>query len=478
MTQSFEDPRVLVVDLDGTLLRSNMLYESFWSAFGQDWRSPFTSARALIGGRAALKRHLAERSDVDTATLPFDAEVIAYIERWRARGGRAVLVTASDQSFAGAVGAHLNLFDEVHGSSGSCNLKGAAKAAFLCDRYGEGRYAYMGDSTTDLPVWGKAALAVTVNANADLRRQAEQIAPETEHLATVQASVRPYLRAMRPHQWLKNLLVFLPMMAAHQLTGVTFLQSLAAFVAFSLIASSVYVLNDLLDLDADRAHPRKCKRPFAAGQIMIENGTWMAGGLLVLGCVISALIGWPFLVVVLIYYVMTAAYSLHFKRQTVLDIFTLAGLYTIRVVAGGVATGIPLSVWLLAFSLFFFFSLAAVKRQVELVDMQKRGKLTANGRGYTVDDLPIISMIAIGAGYVSVLVMALYVNSPAVLELYDAPYLLWGICCVLLYWITATVLVAHRGQMQDDPVVYAVRDRVSRICFLIILGCAIWGTVG
>ena len=474
---TLDSRETLVVDLDGTLLRSDMLFEGFWSAFGRDWRSPVWSLLALKDGRAALKRYLVSASAVEVATLPYDAKVIAYIKAWREPGGRTALVTASDRKIAEEIAAHLGIFDEVHGSDGRVNLKGERKAGFLADRFAEGGFAYMGDAPADLPVWQRAAKATTVNAPDSLRREAERVCGSVEHLVTETRSMTPYIEALRPHQWLKNLLVFLPMLAAHQLDGSTLLQSCLAFACFSLVASSVYVLNDLLDLAADRAHPRKKDRPFASGRIPIAHGTWMAAGLLILGALPAIGIGGDFLLVMLGYYLLTTAYSLDLKRRIVIDICVLAGLYTTRIIAGGVATGISLSVWFLAFSVFFFLSLAAVKRQAELVDNATRGVLEANGRGYRVDDLPIIAMVAIGAGYLSVLVMTLYANAPAVMDLYTYPEALWGICAVLLYWITRTVLITHRGQMHDDPVVYAARDRVSRVCFVIILGFVLAGAL-
>lgn len=468
---------VLVVDLDGTLLRSDMLHESFWSAFGRDWRSPGRSILALARGRAALKEHLATAGQPDITALPYDSEVIAYVSSWRAQGGRTALVTAADQSFARAIAEHLGLFDEVYGSDGKMNLKGDRKARLLEERFGQGGFAYMGDAAADLAVWKRATKAITVNAPPTLRREAERATAEVEHLSTVDRRFGPYLAALRPHQWLKNALVFVPMLAAHQFDLRTAVLSLLAFVSFSLVASSVYVLNDLLDLDADRAHPRKRNRPFASGQVPIAHGTWMAGGLFLAGAGTAVLLGPDFLLLMVGYYALTTAYSLHLKRRTVIDICVLAGLYTMRIVAGGAATGIPLSVWLLAFSTFFFFSLAAVKRQAELVDSAARGELGASGRGYHVDDLPIISMIAIGAGYVSVLVMALYVNAPSVARLYPTPAALWGICAVLLYWITRTVMIAHRGAMHDDPVVFAARDRTSLICLALIVAFAVGGAM-
>ncbi len=454
-----------------------MLHESFWSALAQDWRTPLLSAAALTRGRASLKRHLAAAASVDAAALPYNAEVIAFVKTWRSAGGRTALVTASDQGFAQAVAEHLDIFDEVHGSDGAQNLKGETKAQFLEARFGANGFAYMGDAHADLPVWKRAAKAITVNAPARLRQDVDRVSSAAEHLVTEARSISPYIEALRPHQWLKNALVFLPMLAAHQFAGPTILASLLAFVCFSLVASSVYLLNDLLDLAADRAHPRKCNRPFASGRIPIAHGTFMAGGLMTLGAALAVVIGWDFLLVMAGYFLLTAAYSLYLKRRTVIDICVLAGLYTVRIIAGGVATDLPLSVWLLAFSVFFFLSLAAVKRQAELIDSAERGNLTASGRGYHVDDLPIISMIAIGAGYCSVLVMILYVNSPAVVKLYAHPEALWGVCAVLLYWISRTVMVTHRGGMHDDPVVYAAKDRISLVCLVIILAFVLGGAL-
>lgn len=468
---------VLVIDMDGTLLRSDLLFESFWSACGRDWRSPVPAARALLRGRAALKRCLAGMAALDPASLPYDPAVVAYVGAWRERGGRAALVTAGDQTLARLVAAHLGLFDEVHGSDGVLNLKGTAKAEFLGRRFAETGYAYMGDAWSDLPVWAKAHRVITVNAPTALRARVEALGREFEHLTTASAAWRPYVDALRPHQWLKNLLVFVPMLAAHRLDVAAAAPSVVAFVAFALVASGVYVVNDLLDLASDRAHPRKRNRPFASGRVPIAHGTWMAAGLFLAGVAVAATLGPAFLLVVVAYVLATTAYSYELKRHVVLDICVLAGLYTIRLIAGGVATGISLSVWLLAFSIFFFLSLAAVKRHAELVDSAQRRQMHAVGRGYRIDDLPVVSQMAIGAGYVSVVVLALYLTSPDVAELYAEPAALWGICAVLLYWISRMVMVAHRGGMHDDPIVYAVKDRTSWICGGLVLGFAAVGTL-
>ena len=467
---------ILVVDLDGTLVRSDMLFETFWSALAADWRTPFVAAGSLVAGRAVLKARLALLGPIDVAALPYNDAVLDFVRNWRADGGRTALVTASDQALAEAIASHLGLFDEVHGSANGTNLKGPAKAGFLARRFGEG-YAYVGDAAADLPVWQGAVRAIMVNPSPGLKARVAALGRAPEPIAEVRRGLRPYLRAMRPHQWLKNLLVFLPMLAAHDLGSDTIWRSVVAFVTFCLVASGVYVLNDLLDLGSDRAHPRKRNRPLASGDLAIAHGTVLAPGLLLLGLGFALLLGPAFAAVMVSYFVLTTAYSLWLKRRPIIDICMLAGLYTVRIAAGGVAADIPLSVWLLAFSIFFFFSLAAVKRQAELVDGVAAGKVTAHGRGYHVDDLPLVANMAISSGYVAVLVMALYVNSPAVLRLYPAPYLLWGICPVLLYWISRMVMKTHRGQMHDDPVVFAATDRVSLACFVVILALATGGAL-
>lgn len=454
-----------------------MLYENFWSAFGSDWRCLFSAMSALPRGRAHLKRHLACAATVDARLLPYNTKVLAYIKKWRRAGGRTALVTASDQQIAQGIADYLGIFDEVHGSDGKRNLKGATKAAFLEERFGETGFFYMGDTAADFPVWERAEKAITVDVPRKVRTKVEALCDTVEHLQSEKEIIRPYIKALRPHQWLKNLLVVVPMLAAHQLDGLTIVSSIAAFVCFSLIASGVYILNDLLDLSADRAHPRKRNRPFAAGTVPIAHGTLMAGALVGFGSFLAIFIGLKFLVVMIGYYLLTTAYSLHLKRLIVVDICMLAALYTIRIFAGSVATSIGISIWLLAFSVFFFLSLAAIKRQAELIDSAARGDLKPSGRGYHVDDLPIISMIAIAAGYVSVLVMTLYVNSPAVVRLYACPEALWGVCAILLYWITRAVMMAHRGLMHDDPVVYAAKDGTSQICAAIILAFTLGGTL-
>lgn len=460
---------VLAVDLDGTLISSDLLYESFWSVLAE---SPVRTAGAIArgisgGGRASLKRHLSAEVTLDVARLPYNKVVLDYLRECRAKGIRTALVTASDQSLADEVAAHTGLFDEVHGSDGQHNLKGAAKAAFLVERFGAGGYDYIGDAKADMPVWAEARKAITVDAGGQLRGAVDGLDRDATHLTTGKGQLWDWLKALRPHQWMKNVLVFLPMLAGHAFFLGVFWHSILALIAFSLVASSVYLMNDLLDLDSDRANPRKKDRSLAAGTIPIAGGTALIPVLFLAGLAIALALGWAFVGILVLYYLLTVAYSLHLKQRTIIDIWVLSVLYTLRILAGAAATGIVPSIWLMAFAIFFFFSLAAVKRQAELVDLIARDEAALRRRGYHRDDVLLVAMIAIASGYVSVLVMALYIRTPFINELYTFPQALLGICLILLYWISRIVMVTHRGEMHHDPLVFAARDRVSHICLVL-----------
>lgn len=479
----FDDPvavalpaelRPLVVDLDHTLVRTDMLHESAWRALALAPANGFAGFRRWPRGRADLKAQLAEAARIDASTLPYNDAVVELLREARAQGRRTVLATASDTRIAEAVAAHLGLFDEVHASDGTRNLKGRAKAAFLAERFGAGGFDYVGDSAADLPVWKAAHGAVTVGLSASLRRRVAPIGGEARHIDRPASGLAPFIKAMRPHQWLKNVLVFLPVLAAHDFAPATWAAAIAAFIAFSMIASSVYLTNDLLDLEADRNHPRKKNRPFASGAARILDGTILAAVLLALGFGVALLTGRiEFVAALGFYYALTTAYSVCLKRNLIIDISTLAALYTLRVVAGSAATDIPLSQWLIGFSLFFFFSLAAVKRQAELVDGLAAGREKASGRAYETADLPIVSTMAIAAGYAAVLQFALYLNSDDVLRLYHSPKFMWGVGPILLFWVSRMVMQAHRGLMHDDPIIFAVRDRVSQVCGLAVVALAL-----
>jgi len=290
-------------------------------------------------------------------------------------------------------------------------------------------------------------------------------------------SILPLIHAMRPHQWVKNLLIPLPIIAAHEYGGLG--SVLLAMIAFSLTASSVYILNDIADLEADRAHARKRNRPFASGAARVSHGIWLAAILAATAIGLSlAHLPLAFVAVLGLYMSATVAYTYWLKRKLLVDIITLAGLYTARILAGGAATGIAISPWLLAFSMFVFFSLAAIKRQAELVDQERNGRKSVPGRAYQSDDLPVVRGMAISSGQAAVLVLALYINSPAVTGLYAQPYVLWLICPILFYWLSRMEILTHRGFMHDDPIVFAFRDRISLLCFLVIAIIVLAAAVG
>lgn len=457
---------VLVVDLDGTLCRTDTLHEALLRLISSN---PFDVVRLpgwLAGGRVGFKAELADRLVVDPDSLPLNDMVLELVRMARADGRRTALVSAADHRQVTAVAEATGLFDEAYGSAEGRNLKGGEKAAFLSTHFGPGNFDYIGDSSADLPVWEAARRAITVQAAPGLRRAAEAANPNTLHVDPPDGKARAILKALRPHQWSKNMLLFLPMLAAHDLSKIGFV--FLGFLAFCLTASSVYVINDLLDLEADRAHPRKRQRPFATGALSAVNGVVLSGGLLLGALCLGLLTGRPiFLATLCVYLVATFAYSLYLKRKLLIDVLALAGLYTVRIIAGGAAASVSLSPWLLGFSMFLFLALAAIKRQAELTDQMKTGR-ASSGRAYEVEDLPILRGMAIAAGNAAVMVLALYISSDAIQALYTRPGLIWLICPLLLYWILRMVMKTHRGQMTDDPIVFAVTDRAS--C-LLVLSC-------
>lgn len=390
-----------------------------------------------------------------------------------------MLCTATDATIAQAIADHLGLFDEVIASDGSTNVAGAHKAQALRERFGQGGFDYAGNAAPDLPVWAQARKAIVVNGNAALVQKAQGIA-EVEHIFPPQsAGISTLRRMLRVHQWLKNLLLFVPLLAAHQLgNGPAWLALLLAFASFSLCASSVYIANDLLDLESDRLHPRKRLRPFASGQMPVWQGVVFAPLLLLASLLLATFVGGQFLPWLLAYFVLTCAYSWGLKRLVLVDCLTLALLYTLRIVAGAAAVGQALSFWLLAFSVFLFLSLAFVKRYAELEVQVLSGKQKILGRGYHTTDAPIVQTMGIVSGYASVLVLALYLNSDAVLRLYRAPQVIWGAVPVMLFWVSWMWLQAQRGQMHDDPLVFAVKDRASLAAGVAFVAIIAAGAVG
>lgn len=451
----------LAVDLDGTLALTDTLHESILALLRRNPLYLFALPFWLLRGKAHFKREIAHRARPQVATLPYHAPLLDWLREQRGQR-EIVLCTASDAAIARDVADHLAVFDDVLASDGVRNLSGERKAQALAERYGEGGFDYAGNARRDLAVWRRARAAVVVNARPSVARSAARIARVERSFVPARAGVRTWLRALRAHQWAKNLLVFLPLLTAHlALEGETVGRALLAFVAFCLCASSVYLSNDLMDLDADRQHPRKRQRPFAAGELPLVAGFVLAPALLLGAFALALLLPGRFVLVLAVYYLLTVAYSLRLKRVEMLDVIVLAALYTARLLAGAAAIAVPASFWLLAFAMFLFLSLALIKRHTELATLRDLGRVTAAGRGYRTDDLPMLAVLGGASGYLAVLVLALYINSRESERLYRQPELLWLLCPLLLYWLNRAWLLTHRGRMPDDPVVFAVRDPVS-----------------
>jgi 4-hydroxybenzoate polyprenyltransferase len=455
-------PVPLCVDLDGTLIFSDLLLESALLLLKRNPLNAFRLLLWLLRGKAALKAEIASRVQLNPAALPYNREFVSWLESERRTGRSLFLCTAADARLAEPVAAHLKIFDGVIASDGRTNLAGDSKAARLVERFGERGFDYCGNERRDLVVWRHANGAIVANGGTTLEREAANSAPVLRVFPSSANSLRAAIRALRPHQWAKNALIFVPLLAAHAAGSSQSLIDVGlATIAFCLCASSVYVLNDLLDLEADRAHPRKSKRPFAAGTLSIGAGLALVPILLGSAIAIAAFLPERFQLVFATYYLVTLAYSFYLKGRVIVDALALAGLYTLRIIAGAAAASVPLSFWLLLFSIFLFLSLAFVKRFAELDSLRRQQRLRAAGRGYHVEDLPVLQSLGTAAGYLSVLVLALYINSPAIEGLYRQPKLIWLLCVLMLYWISRVWMKAQRGEMHDDPVIFALKDRIS-----------------
>jgi 4-hydroxybenzoate polyprenyltransferase/phosphoserine phosphatase len=466
----------LIVDLDGTLVRTDLLFESYFSTVTNSLRGHKSAAAALLRGRAQLKAYLAGSSDIDYGLLPYDEAVLALIARVRAEGRRVYLATASNKHHAERIAAHLGLFDGVFGSDSSTNLKGEAKARLLVETFGARRFDYAGNDHADMAVWGDARKAYAVGAGRGLARKMDRLGIPVEHLEREPPSLRAWLKALRVHQYAKNVLIFVPVLTAHAYSAHSLLNAALAFSAFCLCASSVYILNDLLDLDADRRHPAKRSRAFASGAIPIAHGIIAIPLLLILAFGLAFALPLPFAGVLAGYLALTLAYSFKLKRKLMIDVVILAMLYTTRVLAGAAALPMFVSEWLLAFSMFIFTALALVKRYVELSMLLDKELPDPANRNYRLADLPIVGALAAASGFNAVTILALYISSPAVGPLYRHPERLWLICPILLYWIGRVVVLAHRRLVDDDPVLFALRDPVSRIAGALMVAIVLLAT--
>ena len=450
----------ICVDLDGTLVNTDLLIEGLLAILSSP-SALMRLPRGLVAGRAAFKRRVALLSDLEPELLPYNSELIAYLREQKRIGRRIVLVTAADEHLAQAIGKHLGLFDDVISSDGIRNLKGQAKADELVERFGTRGFDYVGNEWADLAVWRQANRIVIVNASRAVTREARKIGSVAAEISNRPPVLWAALRAMRPHQWVKNLLVFVPLISSRALHDVSgLIGAFCVLLSFCATASGIYPLNDLVDLSADRRHARKRVRPFASGALSPSFGLMLACVLIATGLGLAFSVGT--MVLLLVYAFASLAYSFGLKHYPLVDVFILAGLYTLRVVAGGVATKHPASLWLLGFSGFTFLSLALVKRSAELIDLARSGE---NGkvmrRGYFPEDRAILQTFGCASAFASSVVLALFVGSPAAIQQYSAPEVLWGLVPLVLFWECRLWLATARGHMRDDPIVYAAHDWVT-----------------
>ncbi|WP_434053753.1 MAG: UbiA family prenyltransferase [Roseibium sp.] len=458
--------RAIYVDLDGTLLRTDLLWESLFQALRRNPLIVFSLCGWVLRGVAYTKARLAETAEIDVTVLPYRPEVVCELESQKALGRRLVLATGSNEKLANAVSQHIGLFDAVLASDEDTNLTSGRKLARIESEAGDLGFEYYGNSHHDVCLFEAASEAIVVAPDRAADRWQKQSG--ANRIDATGSQAKAALKAMRPHQWLKNTLIFVPAVMAHEIfIGSVFLSAVLAFVAFSLSASAIYILNDLLDLEADRNHKTKWKRPFASGELSIPNGLALALGSIVAAFLISTALPIGFAGILALYLVITTAYSFSVKRMLLLDVFVLAGLYTIRVLAGGVAASIEYSFWLLAFSVFFFLSLALVKRFTELQHVGESASREVTGRGYRHVDLETISQAGMTSGFASVLVLALYIQSPAIERAYSVPQMIWLLCPLILYIIMRIWILARRDEMHEDPIVFILKDWRSQF----MIGC-------
>ena len=460
----------LVVDLDGTLIYTDLLHESIiYLLKVKPWlilQLPFM----LLRGRAGLKSTLAEIILPTISLLPFNPELIEYVRQQRALGRKTILCTASHQYLAQSVADHLGIFDEVLASDENVNLAGPLKAKVLCERYGHKGFDYAGNSHHDLAVWAKARRAIVVNASRSLNQKVIKFFELEKSFPRQDISLKDYVKVLRLHQWVKNILIFMPVLAAHtMMTGLVWKNLGLAFLSFGLCASFVYVLNDLLDLESDRLHRRKRLRPFASGKVPIWVGVLLTPILIASSILLAIDVGSQFLYWLLIYLSLTSLYSWGLKRIVIVDVLTLAILYTLRIISGAAAVQMPLSFWILAFSIFLFLSLAFIKRDAEL--QSHDGEINKlHGRGYILSDASLVQQLGVSAGYSAVMVLALYINSENVIRLYRAPEMIWAAVPLLLWWLSWMWIQANRGKMHDDPIVFAIKDKTSLLIGMLFMG--------
>ena len=455
----------LVVDLDGTLIKTDLLHEAVIMLLRKNFFYVFVLPLWLLKGKVYLKDKIFKIVSPRYELLPNNKPLLSFLYNESARGRKLVLATASLASSAKEISKVYPIFEEIYGTE-TVNLKGSNKLTVLIEEYGEYKFDYIGNSLADLKIIGSARYSYLVNPSKALEQKTKQISDLRYTWKSEKISWEDYAKAIRAYQWLKNLLIFVPLLTSHSFNSFSLiLQTVAAFFAFSFTASSGYVINDLMDLSADRVHPRKQKRPFASGKLSIPSGVILAFVLFSSGLFIASQLNEWFLLITLGYFAISVSYSMYLKKIVLYDVFILALLYSTRIIAGGTVSKIPISFWLISFSTFIFLSLAFVKRYSELMKANDKRGLLDKGRGYGTQDLDLLQVMGIVSGFLSIVVFCLYINSPEVSHLYAHPKFLWSISLLILFWISRVWLITNRGEMTDDPIVFAIKDKSSYVIF-------------
>lgn len=452
----------LAVDLDGTLIATDLLWEGLFLLLRKHPLCLFLVPFWMMRGPARLKHEIAARVDIEAASLPYREELVARLRTEREAGRPIILATGTPKKFAEAIAAHLGVFDAVLSTDGVVNLTSGVKRRALVDAYGDGGFDYAGNGYHDLKVFDAAREAIVVAPDRSASRWQKSHASEL--IPAAKATWKTVLKMMRVHQWLKNSLIAVPMVLSHEYFDPRMLlDCMLAFVSFSTAASAIYIINDFFDLSLDRRHPTKRNRPFASGLLSMKFGLVSAGLLLAGSLATAAFLPLPFLGVLVAYLFATTAYSLSVKRMLLLDVLLLAGLYTMRILGGAAATGVDVSFWLLAFSIFFFLSLALVKRYVELRSSTLHPGERIAGRGYRTEDQEIIAQAGMASAFSAALVLALYIDSEAVREIYQKPFLIWPLAPIVLYLTMRVWILARRDELHEDPVVFIISDWRSQL---------------
>ncbi len=452
----------LVVDLDGTLIATDLFWEAAVLALKRNILLLFMMPFWLMSGKAGLKLKLASLVEIDATRLPYRADFLAFLQAEKARGRRLILATGTPEKFARAVANHLGIFDQVIATTTNVNMTSLRKRDALIAEFGEHGFDYAGNSHQDIAVFEASGHAIVVAPD----RAAAAYQRKNAALLFAGESITPkvILKLLRVHQWTKNSLIAVPaVLASEILKGDTPMAVALGFIAFSMLASTIYIVNDLFDLTADRKHKTKKNRPLAAGRISIPLALLIGAATLMISLVVGSFLPFEFQMVMLCYALLTTLYTFVFKRMLLIDVLSLAGLYTIRVLTGAAATAIDTSFWLLAFSVFFFLSLALVKRFVELTGVPDTETEKVAGRGYRVVDRQVLAEAGMASTFAAVLVLALYIDSDEVKLIYGSPFLLWLLCPIVLYISLRIWVLARRDEMDEDPVVFILSDWRSQL---------------